>query len=103
MAVESESEEPAEQPASSEEEVAQLESLPEPALDSNELPADETLLDMGKMNKPMKKETKRLGSGRRPLPSLPKEPRTTPEVDEQPQSGDEPKKKGFFGKLFGKK
>jgi hypothetical protein len=94
------SEEPAAAPA--DEEVAQLESLPEPALDSNELPADETLLDMGKMNKPMKKETRRLGSGRRPLPSLPKEPRTTPEVEEQPQS-DEPKKKGFFGKLFGKK
>jgi len=89
--------------ASAEEDVAQLEGLPEPALESNELPADETLLDMGKMNKPLKKETRRLGAGRRPLPSLPREPRTTPEVEEQPQSAEEPKKKGFFGKLFGKK
>ena len=63
--------------------------------------ADETMLDMGKMNRPVRKETKRI-TGRRPLPSLPREPRVTPEVEDQPQS-DEPKKKGFFGKLFGKK
>lgn len=88
-------------PAAEDEEVAELESLPEPSLESNELPADETLLDMGKMNKPVRKETRRL-TGRRPLPSLPREPRTTPEVEDQAQ-GDEPKKKGFFGKLFGKK
>jgi predicted nucleic acid-binding Zn-ribbon protein len=88
-------------PAAAEEEPAELESLPEPTLDSNELPADETMLDMGKMNRPVRKETKRI-TGRRPLPSLPREPRVTPEVEEQAQS-EEPKKKGFFGKLFGKK
>ena len=88
-------------PAASDEEVAQLESLPEPTLESSELPADETMLDMGKMNRPVRKDTRRV-TGRRPLPSLPREPRVTPEVEEQPQS-EEPKKKGFFGKLFGKK
>jgi len=87
--------------ADAESEPAELESIPEPTLDSNELPADETMLDMGKMNRPVRKETKRI-TGRRPLPSLPREPRVTPEVEDQPQS-DEPKKKGFFGKLFGKK
>jgi chromosome segregation ATPase len=92
---------PAEGTPAQEEEVAQLESLPEPTLESNELPADETLLDMGKMNRPARKETRRI-TGRRPLPSLPREPRKTPEVEDQPQ-GEEPKKKGFFGKLFGKK
>jgi chromosome segregation ATPase len=88
--------------APAEEDVAELETLPEPALESSELPADETMLDMGKMDRPAgRKETRRLG-GRRPLPSLPREPRNTPEVEDQPQA-DEPKKKGFFGKLFGKK
>jgi hypothetical protein len=69
--------------------LAQLESLPEPTLESNELPADETMLDMGKMNRPMRKETQRI-TGRRPLPSLPREPRVTPRVEDQPQS-DEPR------------
>jgi chromosome segregation ATPase len=87
--------------ADAESEPAELESIPEPTLDSNELPADETMLDMGKMNRPVRKDTKRI-TGRRPLPSLPREPRVTPEVEDQQQS-DEPKKKGFFGKLFGKK
>jgi chromosome segregation ATPase len=95
------SEEEAAPANAADEEVAQLESLPEPQVESNELPADETLLDMGKMNRPVRKETRRI-TGRRPLPQLPREPRTTPEVEDQAQS-DEPKKKGFFGKLFGKK
>src|SRR5262245_1401412 len=121
MAVEGEAEAaPAESaPASEEkEEIAQLESLPEPVMES-ELPADETMLDMGRMGKALrkemeqapKKETKRI-TGRRPLssnrnaalPQLPKEPpRELPEVADAPQGEDEPKKKGFFGKLFGKK
>jgi hypothetical protein len=105
---------PAEEPAQEqEEEIAQLETLPEPELDSGELPADETMLDMGKMGKALRAQreaasqdspkpaTRRI-TGRRPLPSLPREPRPAPEVEEQPSS-DEPKKKGFFGKLFGKK
>ena len=105
---------PEEEPAAEEqeEEIAQLESLPEPALDTGELPADETMLDMGKMGKAIRAQresdqgpkpaTRRI-TGRRPLPSLPREPRPAPEVEEQSGSGDEPKKKGFFGKLFGKK
>ena len=119
MAVESEPEAPA--PAAEEkEEIAQLESLPEPALEEgSELPADETMLDMGRMGKSLRKEmeqapkkdTRRI-TGRRPLssnrnqalPQLPKEPaHPLPELDEAPASDDEPKKKGFFGKLFGKK
>jgi len=86
----------------------------------SELPADETMLDMGRMGKALrkemeqapKKETKRF-TGRRPLssnrnqalPQLPKEPpHPLPELgDAPPPSDDERKKKGFFGKLFGKK
>jgi len=121
MAVEPDAEPAAEEsaPAAEEkEEIAQLESLPEPVMES-ELPADETMLDMGRMGKALrkemeqapKKETKRL-TGRRPLssnrnaalPQLPKEPpRELPEVADAPPGEDEPKKKGFFGKLFGKK
>ena len=118
MAVEPEQEAAAPPPAEEKEEIAQLESLPEPVMES-ELPADETMLDMGRMGKALrqemqnqpKKETRRI-TGRRPLssnrnqalPQLPKEPpRPIPEINEQPPSDDEPKKKGFFGKLFGKK
>jgi predicted nucleic acid-binding Zn-ribbon protein len=121
MAVEpdAEAEEEAPAPAAEEkEEIAQLESLPEPAMEA-ELPADETMLDMGRMGKSLrkemeqapKKETRRI-TGRRPLssnrnqalPQLPKEPpRQLPDVADAASSEDEPKKKGFFGKLFGKK
>jgi hypothetical protein len=110
--------EPAPPPAEEKEEIAQLESLPEPVMES-ELPADETMLDMGKMGKALRKELeqapkKELGriTSRRPLsgsrnkalPQLPKEPpRPLPEINEQSAEEDQPKKKGFFGKLFGKK
>jgi hypothetical protein len=122
-----EPEAPAPAPDEEKEEVAQLESLPEPAMEA-ELPADETMLDMGRMGKALrkeldqapKKETKRITGRRplssprhqalpgqqqnRPLPLLPKEPaKPLPELDENAQQLDEPKKKGFFGKLFGKK
>jgi hypothetical protein len=103
--------------AEEKDEIAQLESLPEPAMEA-ELPADETMLDMGRMGKAIRKEMeqgpkKERITGRRPLssnrnqalPQLPKEPpRPLPELaDAPPSSEDEPKKKGFFGKLFGKK
>jgi chromosome segregation ATPase len=119
MAVEPDAEAAAPTPdAEEKEEIAQLESLPEPAMEA-ELPADETMLDMGRMGKALrkeleqspKKETKRI-TGRRPLssnrnqalPQLPKEPpRPLPELADAPPSDEEPKKKGFFGKLFGKK
>jgi chromosome segregation ATPase len=120
LAVEPDTEAEAPAPAAEEkEEIAQLESLPEPAMEA-ELPADETMLDMGRMGKALrkemeqapKKETKRI-TGRRPLssnrnqalPQLPKEPaRPLPDLADAPPAGDEePKKKGFFGKLFGKK
>ncbi|HEV3026700.1 MAG TPA: hypothetical protein VG457_03965, partial [Planctomycetota bacterium] len=98
-----EEEAPAEPP---QEEIAQLESLPEPVAESNELPADETMLDMGKMHRPARPQLGR-GTGRRPapLPKLPPAPPAPiPEVEPMDESGsDEPKKKGFFGKLFGKK
>jgi len=94
---------PEEQP---QEDIAQLESLPEPVAESNELPADETMLDMGKMHRPARPQLGR-GTGRRPapLPKLPPAPPAPiPEVEPMDESGgDEPKKKGFFGKLFGKK
>jgi hypothetical protein len=85
------------------EEVAQLESLPEPVAESNELPADETMLDMGKMNRPRPQLGR--GTGRRPapLPRLPATPPPAAEGEAVEEGGDEPKKKGFFGKLFGKK
>src|SRR5205085_2337511 len=98
MPVESEAEATA-PAAKKEEEIAQLESLPEPVMES-ELPADETMLDMGKMGKAVrhemqqapKKETQRI-TGRRPfssnrnqaLPQLPKEPpRPLPEISDAP-------------------
>ncbi|HLY75487.1 MAG TPA: hypothetical protein VKU80_15300 [Planctomycetota bacterium] len=88
------------------EDIARLESLPEPAPETNELPADETMLDMGKLNRPVRPQLGR-GTGRRPapLPRLPAAPPAPiPEVEPMDESGgDEPKKKGFFGKLFGKK
>jgi DNA repair exonuclease SbcCD ATPase subunit len=99
-------------PVEEKEEIAQLESLPEPAAeDGSELPADETMLDMGKMGKNLRAEmaarppARPLGRGtsRRPLPSLPPPPPPAEaEAQEEPAS-EEPKKKGFFGKLFGKK
>jgi chromosome segregation ATPase len=99
-------------PAGEREEIARLESLPEPAAeDGSELPADETMLDMGKMGKNLRAELAARpparppgrGTGRRPLPSLPPpSPPPEPEVQEEPVA-EEPKKKGFFGKLFGKK
>ncbi len=80
-----------------EEEVAPLETFPLPAdRPSDSLPADETLLDMG-------------GSPR-PSPSL--EDAATPPPEPAPEAVPEealpdatpgPQKKGFFGKLFGKK
>lgn len=93
----------AEQP---QEEVPTLEAAVEQQSESNELPADETMLDMGKMNRPARPQLGR-GTGRRPapLPRLPQAPPPpTPEVEPMEEgAGDEPKKKGFFGKLFGKK
>jgi len=88
-----------------EEVVPTLEEAVEPVAESNELPADETMLDMGKLNRPTRPQLGR-GTGRRPapLPKLPPPPsEPTPEVEPMDESGDEPKKKGFFGKLFGKK
>lgn len=99
---------PAEEPAAEPvmEEPAQLESMPEPVAQTDELPADETMLDMGKMNKPTRPQLGR-GTGRRPapLPRLPQAPpQPTPEVEPMEEgAGDEPKKKGFFGRMFGKK
>lgn len=93
----------AEAEAEPQEDVAQLESLPEPVAESNELPADETMLDMGKMNRPRPQLNR--GTGRRPapLPRLPANPPPAAEGEAIDEGGDEPKKKGFFGKLFGKK
>lgn len=94
------------EPEQPSEEPAQLETLPEPVAQSDELPADETMLDMGKMMKPTRPQLGR-GTGRRPapLPKLPPAaPAQTPEVEPMEEgSGDEPKKKGFFGRMFGKK
>ncbi|MBV8879579.1 MAG: hypothetical protein JO332_06445 [Planctomycetaceae bacterium] len=99
---EAQEEAPAAEP---QEEIAQLESLPEPVAENNELPADETMLDMGKPTRPVRPQLGR-GTGRRPapLPKLPPAPaEPSPEVESMDESGDAPKKKGFFGKLFGKK
>jgi len=85
--------------------VPTLEEAVEPVAESNELPADETMLDMGKLNRPTRPQLGR-GTGRRPapLPKLPPPPsEPASEVEPMEESGDEPKKKGFFGKLFGKK
>jgi chromosome segregation ATPase len=96
--------EPEETPAPQDEEVAQLEMLPEPAAEEgSELPADETMLDMGKLGKGVRKELGR-GTGRRPAPApRPVQPEPVEEASPEDASSDEPKKKGFFGKLFGKK
>ncbi|HZE98432.1 MAG TPA: hypothetical protein VE981_15475 [Planctomycetota bacterium] len=93
--------EPMQEPV--EEEVPTLETAVEQVAASDELPADETMLDMGKMNRPRPPLSR--GTGRRPapLPKLPPAPSHEPEVQPLEDGGDEPKKKGFFGKLFGKK
>jgi hypothetical protein len=102
---------PEEQPAElqpepqPEEAVPTLEAAVEQNSESGDLPADETMLDMGKMGKGVRRELGR-GTGRRPapLPRLPAAPPPPePEVEEGQGGDDEPKKKGFFGKLFGKK
>ncbi len=88
-----------------EEVVPTLEAAVEQNSEAGDLPADETMLDMGKMGKGVRRELGR-GTGRRPapLPRLPAAPPPpTPEVEEDQGGDDEPKKKGFFGKLFGKK
>ena len=100
-----EDEVPIEQRPEEEEVVPTLEEAVEPVAESNELPADETMLDMGKLHRPTRPQLGR-GTGRRPapLPKLPPPPaEPTPEGEPMDESGDEPKKKGFFGKLFGKK
>ena len=96
-------EEPVAEQPQEEEVVPTLEEAVEPPQATNELPADETMLDMGKMNRPRLNR----GTGRRPapLPKLPPAaPPPEPEVEStEEQGGDEPKKKGFFGRMFGKK
>lgn len=102
----------AEQPAPAEEpqeEIAQLESLPEPEADAgNELPADETMLDMGKLGKNVRAEMAARPQARPPGRSTGRRPLSPPgsraPAPAQEEGGSEdPKKKGFFGKLFGKK
>jgi hypothetical protein len=95
--------EAAEEPvAEAKEDVAQLETLPLPDEEPSALPQDETLLDMG-------------GYKRRRLTPKPSSPPAedaplSAEVSPGPlpeegaeAEGETPKKKGFFGKLFGKK
>jgi hypothetical protein len=83
-----------EEPVAEEEAVPQLESFEAPAeAPQDSLPADETLLDMGGMNRPKKANDE---------PALEDAP--TPPPDAAPEGAtDEQQKKGFFGKLFGKK
>jgi hypothetical protein len=88
-----------------EEVVPTLEAAVEQNSEAGDLPADETMLDMGKLGKGVRRELGR-GTGRRPapLPRLPAAPPPPEPEGEEAQGGDdEPKKKGFFGKLFGKK
>ncbi len=88
------------------EEVAQLEALPEPEpAAEGVLPADETLLDMGGVKRggaDADEAPVEAASDETPLSA---EPSPEPPLDEAiPEPAPEaPKKKGFFGKLFGKK
>lgn len=102
-------------PVQQEEEIAQLESLPEPAMEEGELPADETMLDMGKMGKSVRQEMEARRAAERaqreaeqqPPPKKDRitgrRPLSSPRMAQPAPQEDEPKKKGFFGKLFGKK
>jgi hypothetical protein len=101
---------------SSGEDIASLETLPEPVLQDDGLPADETLLDMGKMGPKGRAAARRSDDTFEPPPGL-EEPAPSP-LDQEPLSAETspgpvpeeaesepepPKKKGLFGKLFGKK
>jgi chromosome segregation ATPase len=111
-----EAEPPAESEAPAGEEIATLETLPEPEPgEATELPADETRLEMGSREKKLPKFRRR----GRPEPEAEPQPaaEASPEeaslsAETSPDAGSEegaqpepeaPKKKGLFSKLFGKK
>ena len=92
------------EPAGTEEDVAPLETFPLPVdAPADSLPADETLLDMGGM--------KKREAGFEEAPTPPPEPAPDAPIVEEPveetpeEAPGRPShpKKGFFGKLFGKK
>jgi len=106
------------------EDVHTLESLPAPAAPEDDgLPADETLLDMGKMGHKVRAAARREPEetyeppegleepSSQPMDEVPLSAETSPgpvpeEGEAEPEPGSEPmppKKKGLFGKLFGKK
>jgi predicted patatin/cPLA2 family phospholipase len=94
-------EEPAaEAPPEETAEVRTLEELPdaEPAEESG-LPADETLLDMGGVNRPKREDVDPEAATPPPVP--PAEGEAPARPSRRPAT--QPPKKGFFGKLFGKK
>ncbi len=109
---------PAEEPApEGGEEVARLESLPAPEVEPAELPADETMLDKGGVDKSKARAKIRPKRGQKPPPEpsaegeapLEEEPlsaETSPgplPEEEGTAEPEPPKKKGLFSKLFGKK
>jgi DNA repair exonuclease SbcCD ATPase subunit len=102
--------EAAQEPEEPKEAVAPLEAFPEPEpVEPGGLPADETLLDLGGMKRRPPAPEEEAPAAEPPLESVPLSAETSPGPlpEEQPaESAPEselPKKKGFFGKLFGKK